>query len=102
MLEIKVRKAEEHEKLIVGDEDQQLPKGVHAFDGTDSFAQLFMNLEDGDWVVEIADPDKILRWTNQGTYRIKRGEDGGFLFKVIRRTDQRGMLWVFRQTNHNQ
>jgi hypothetical protein len=82
MLEIKVRKAEEHEKLIIGDEDQQLPKGVSAFDSTDWDTQLFMSLEDGDWVIEIADPDKILRWTNQGTYRIKMGEDGGFLFKV--------------------
>ena len=86
MLEIKVRAANEDEKLgIVDDENEGrpcLPKGVNGFDGTDWYAHFFLGLGYGDWVVEIIDPDNILKWTDHGTYIIQNEDDGGFVKKI--------------------
>lgn len=76
MLSIKVRKAEKPERLHITED--YTPNDVRLFDGTDPWASIFSGLDPGDWVVEIQDPDHILRCQASGIFFVQMEDDAGY------------------------
>lgn len=80
MLNITVREATEEEKLNI-DEDEDLPKGVVAFDSCDWQAVFFMCLREGDYFVDIPSAD-LLNSQATGTFLVQMKDDGGYFKKI--------------------
>jgi len=82
MLEITVRPATDEERLVRDEATDDWPKGVFTFDDTDWNAHFFIGIGPGDWVVEIKDPEKILKWQQVGHFIVHMHEDSGALRQI--------------------
>ncbi len=78
---ITVRKANDDEKLNVNPEEK-LPAGVRPFDDCHFDNHIFHCLREGDFVVEVTDPDGIIKWQSTGTFLLQKTHDFGFLKKI--------------------
>jgi hypothetical protein len=79
-MHIEARAASDKEKLNIDVEAETLPAGVVVFDDCEWTCQIFMAFDPGDWVIEITDPQNILKAQQTGLFHVHIHDegDGGF------------------------